>query len=32
MYRLTVRATDEVVPPILLKAMESKLAQGDLGD
>ncbi|KAE9979304.1 hypothetical protein BLS_009933 [Venturia inaequalis] len=32
MYRLTIRATDEVVPPILLKAMESKLAQGDLGD
>ena len=28
MYRLTIRATDESVPAVLLKAMEEKLAQG----
>jgi len=27
MYRLTVRATDEAVPPVLLKAMEQRLSQ-----
>jgi AP-2 complex subunit alpha len=28
MYRLTVRATDESVPPVLLKMMEDRLSQG----
>lgn len=28
MYRLTIRATDESVPPVLIKAMEEKLSQG----
>jgi AP-2 complex subunit alpha len=28
MYRLTVRATDEAVPEILLKVMEDRLAEG----
>lgn len=28
MYRITIRATDESVPPVLVKAMESRLAQG----
>jgi AP-2 complex subunit alpha len=28
MYRITIRATDEAVPPILIKAMEERLAQG----
>ncbi|KAF2500183.1 Adaptor protein complex AP-2 alpha subunit [Lophium mytilinum] len=28
MYRITVRATDESVPPILMKIMEERLAQG----
>jgi hypothetical protein len=25
MYRLTIRATDETVPPILMKSMEERL-------
>ncbi|KAF2086786.1 Adaptor protein complex AP-2 alpha subunit [Saccharata proteae CBS 121410] len=29
MYRLTVRATDESVPPILMKLMEERLSQGE---
>jgi len=29
MYRLTIRATDEGVPPILAKFMEERLSQGD---
>jgi len=29
MYRLTIRATDEVVPPILLKIMKERLEQGE---
>ncbi|CBX99894.1 similar to Adaptor protein complex AP-2 [Plenodomus lingam JN3] len=28
MFRLTIRATDESVPPVLIKAMEERLAQG----
>ena len=28
MYRLTVRGTDESVPPVLLKLMEDRLSQG----
>ncbi|KAF1959794.1 Adaptor protein complex AP-2 alpha subunit [Byssothecium circinans] len=28
MYRITIRATDEAVPPILIKAMEDRLSQG----
>ncbi|KAF2687360.1 Adaptor protein complex AP-2 alpha subunit [Lentithecium fluviatile CBS 122367] len=28
MYRITIRATDEAVPPILIKAMEERLSQG----
>lgn len=28
MYRITIRATDESVPPVLIKAMEERLAQG----
>ncbi|KAI9881312.1 MAG: hypothetical protein M1830_005599 [Pleopsidium flavum] len=28
MYRLTIRATDESVPPVLLKIMEERLSQG----
>jgi AP-2 complex subunit alpha len=28
MYRLTVRATDESVPPVLLKLMEDRLSHG----
>lgn len=28
MIRLTIRATDEVVPPVLLKLMQERLAQG----
>ena len=28
MYRLTIRATDESVPPVLLKLMEERLSQG----
>ncbi|KAF1968816.1 Adaptor protein complex AP-2 alpha subunit [Bimuria novae-zelandiae CBS 107.79] len=28
MFRITIRATDEGVPPILIKAMEERLAQG----
>ena len=28
MYRLTIRATDESVPPVLIKVMEEKLSQG----
>ncbi|KAF2645123.1 Adaptor protein complex AP-2 alpha subunit [Massarina eburnea CBS 473.64] len=28
MYRITIRATDEGVPPILIKAMEDRLSQG----
>lgn len=27
-YRLTIRATDESVPPVLLKVMQDKLARG----
>ncbi|KAK4989083.1 hypothetical protein LTR66_007141 [Elasticomyces elasticus] len=30
MYRLTIRATDESVPPVLMKLMEERLSQGDL--
>jgi hypothetical protein len=29
MYRLTIRATDESVPPVLIKIMEEKLGQGE---
>ena len=29
MYRLTIRATDESVPPILMKFMEDRLSQGE---
>jgi AP-2 complex subunit alpha len=32
MYRLTIRATDERVPPILLKSMEDRLSQGIQAD
>lgn len=28
MYRITVRATDESVPPVLMKLMEEKFSQG----
>lgn len=28
MFRITVRATDEAVPAVLLKAMEERLSQG----
>jgi AP-2 complex subunit alpha len=28
MFRITVRATDEAVPPVLVKAMEERLSQG----
>jgi AP-2 complex subunit alpha len=28
MYRITIRATDEAVPPVLIKAMEDRLSQG----
>ena len=28
MFRITIRATDETVPPILIKAMEERLSQG----
>lgn len=28
MYRVTIRATDESVPPVLIKVMEEKLSQG----
>lgn len=28
MYRVTIRATDESVPPIILKLMEERLAVG----
>lgn len=28
MYRLTIRATDEQVPPVLLKLIEERLSQG----
>ncbi|KAF2006852.1 Adaptor protein complex AP-2 alpha subunit [Amniculicola lignicola CBS 123094] len=31
MYRLTVRATDESVPPVLVKIMEERLSQGEEG-
>lgn len=27
MYRLTIRATDEAVPPVLMKFMEERLSQ-----
>lgn len=27
-YRITIRATDEAVPPVLMKYMEEKLAEG----
>lgn len=27
MYRLTIRATDEAVPPVLLKHMEERFSQ-----
>jgi len=29
MFRCTIRATDESVPPVLLKAMEDQLSQGE---
>lgn len=32
MYRLTVRATDESVPPVLSKLMEDRLKQGAPND
>jgi len=28
MYRITIRATDESVPPVLIKLMEERLSQG----
>lgn len=28
MYRITIRATDEAVPPVLVKAMEDRLSRG----
>jgi hypothetical protein len=28
MYRITIRATDESVPPVLVKAMQDRLSQG----
>lgn len=28
MFRITIRATDEAVPSVLLKAMEERLSQG----
>jgi AP-2 complex subunit alpha len=28
MYRITIRATDESVPPVLIKIMEDRLSQG----
>ena len=28
MYRITIRATDESVPPVLMKFMEDRLSQG----
>lgn len=28
MYRVTIRATDETVPPVLMKLMEDSLSQG----
>lgn len=28
MYRLTIRATDESVPPVLIKLMEERLSKG----
>lgn len=28
MYRITIRATDEAVPPVLLKYMVEQLSQG----
>lgn len=28
MFRITIRATDEAVPPVLIKAMEERLSQG----
>lgn len=28
MYRITIRATDESVPTVLMKAMEDKYSQG----
>jgi hypothetical protein len=30
MYRLTIRATDESLPSLLLKAMEDQLSQGGI--
>ena len=32
MYRITVRATDESVPPVLMKLMEEKYSQGIVSD
>ena len=32
MYRLTIRATDEAVPPVLLKYMVEQLSQGAQDD
>ena len=29
MFRLTIRATDESVPPVMIKAMEERLAIGN---
>jgi hypothetical protein len=29
MYRLTIRATDESVPPVLIKIMEERLGHGE---
>ena len=31
-YRITIRATDESVPPALMKIMEDKYSQGHLAD
>ena len=28
MFRITIRATDEAVPAVLLKAMQDRLSQG----
>ena len=32
MYRATIRATQETIPGVLIKMMESKLAAGSPGD
>jgi AP-2 complex subunit alpha len=32
MYRLTIRATEEGVPPVLMKLMEDRLTKGIMDD